>query len=411
MGAVPQRAARRRLRARRDEAAGGHADRRPGGALGHRGLVRARDLARVGETMIVLIAMGTAAEPDFDPRETVRGDDGVHRRDRQRRRADGVDRVQDDLRGRARPLRLTLVMNMISIRLVRSTARSTSERRALEAGRFTGRAADLLARRRLCVARVAAGRVVIERLAEVDWQLLSDRPVDRPAEAGARPPSWRRSTWALLMLFSVPIGIGTAIYLEEYANRERWYNRLLELNIQNLAAVPVDRLRHPRPRVPRAGHRARPGAARRRADPDAARPADGHHRRARGDPRRSRLDPPGRVRARRDAVAGRLVARSSRPRSPGSPTGSILALSRAIGETAPLIMIGALDLRLVQPDDPGPVHGAADPDLPVDRVCRRTNSSPCGGGDHRPAGDPAQPERRSRSCSGTATRRDGEPWP
>ena len=31
----------------------------------------------------------------------------------------------------------------------------------------------------------------------------------------------------------------TAIYLEEYAHKERWYNRLLELNIQNLAAVPA----------------------------------------------------------------------------------------------------------------------------------------------------------------------------
>jgi phosphate transport system permease protein len=36
----------------------------------------------------------------------------------------------------------------------------------------------------------------------------------------------------------VPIGIATAVYLEEYADRDRWYNRLIEVNIQNLAAVP-----------------------------------------------------------------------------------------------------------------------------------------------------------------------------
>lgn len=36
----------------------------------------------------------------------------------------------------------------------------------------------------------------------------------------------------------VPIGVGAAIYLEEYADRARWWNRLIELNIQNLAAVP-----------------------------------------------------------------------------------------------------------------------------------------------------------------------------
>ncbi|MFD0854033.1 hypothetical protein ACFQ07_17480, partial [Actinomadura adrarensis] len=39
-------------------------------------------------------------------------------------------------------------------------------------------------------------------------------------------------------LFCVPVGVMTAIYLEEYADRERWWNRMIELNIQNLAAVP-----------------------------------------------------------------------------------------------------------------------------------------------------------------------------
>ena len=42
-----------------------------------------------------------------------------------------------------------------------------------------------------------------------------------------------------MLLFSVPIGVMTAIYLEEYANRERWWNRAIEVNIQNLAAVPA----------------------------------------------------------------------------------------------------------------------------------------------------------------------------
>jgi phosphate transport system permease protein len=48
------------------------------------------------------------------------------------------------------------------------------------------------------------------------------------------------SLWVIggVILFSVPIGVGAALYLEEYANRERWWNRLVELNIQNLAAVP-----------------------------------------------------------------------------------------------------------------------------------------------------------------------------
>jgi phosphate transport system permease protein len=36
----------------------------------------------------------------------------------------------------------------------------------------------------------------------------------------------------------VPLGIATAIYLEEFADRTKWWNRLVEVNIQNLAAVP-----------------------------------------------------------------------------------------------------------------------------------------------------------------------------
>ena len=43
---------------------------------------------------------------------------------------------------------------------------------------------------------------------------------------------------AITTVFVVPLGVATAIYLEEYADRDRWYNRLVEVNIQNLAAVP-----------------------------------------------------------------------------------------------------------------------------------------------------------------------------
>ena len=42
-----------------------------------------------------------------------------------------------------------------------------------------------------------------------------------------------------VVLMVVPLGIGAAVYLEEYADKERWWNRLIEVNIQNLAAVPA----------------------------------------------------------------------------------------------------------------------------------------------------------------------------
>jgi phosphate transport system permease protein len=42
----------------------------------------------------------------------------------------------------------------------------------------------------------------------------------------------------LCTVFVVPLGVATAVYLEEYADQDRWFNRLIEINIQNLAAVP-----------------------------------------------------------------------------------------------------------------------------------------------------------------------------
>ncbi|MBA2421475.1 MAG: phosphate ABC transporter permease PstA [Thermoleophilaceae bacterium] len=42
----------------------------------------------------------------------------------------------------------------------------------------------------------------------------------------------------LCAVFIVPVGVATAVYLEEYANRDSRLSRLIEVNIQNLAAVP-----------------------------------------------------------------------------------------------------------------------------------------------------------------------------
>jgi phosphate transport system permease protein len=44
-------------------------------------------------------------------------------------------------------------------------------------------------------------------------------------------------TLALTLLLSFPIGVATAVYLEEFARRNRWTD-LIEVNINNLAAVP-----------------------------------------------------------------------------------------------------------------------------------------------------------------------------
>ena len=49
------------------------------------------------------------------------------------------------------------------------------------------------------------------------------------------------SLWLMVFtaLFAVPLGIAAALYLEEFADNRRWYNKVIELNLQNLAAVPA----------------------------------------------------------------------------------------------------------------------------------------------------------------------------
>ncbi|MDX1617031.1 MAG: substrate-binding domain-containing protein, partial [Candidatus Promineifilaceae bacterium] len=42
----------------------------------------------------------------------------------------------------------------------------------------------------------------------------------------------------ITMLVAFPLGVGAAIYLEEYADHSKWYNRVIQTNINNLAGVP-----------------------------------------------------------------------------------------------------------------------------------------------------------------------------
>jgi len=188
----------------------------------------------------------------------------------------------------------------------------------------------------------------------VDKTLFMNPPSIDPAIAGARPAILATIYLGLLLiLFTVPIGVGTAIYLEEYADRRRWYNRLLELNIQNLAAVPsivygilglafivrgiglgqvllagaLILTLLVLPTVIIASREAL------RAVPDTIR--QGAY--ALG------------------ATQWQVTSRQVLPAAlPGVATGSILALSRGIGETAPLIMVGAVTYVAFDPTVLGP---------------------------------------------------------
>jgi phosphate transport system permease protein len=81
--------------------------------------------------------------------------------------------------------------------------------------------------------------VLRDGLPNLDKTLLTQPPSSDPEIAGARPAILATLyIGVLLLLFVVPIGVATAVYLEEYADRTKWWNRLVEVNIQNLAAVP-----------------------------------------------------------------------------------------------------------------------------------------------------------------------------
>ena len=183
----------------------------------------------------------------------------------------------------------------------------------------------------------------------LDETFFTQPSSSNPENAGARPAILGTIyLMILLLVMVVPIGVGTAIYLEEYADRERWYNRFLELNIQNLAAVPsivygilglaflvrgiglgrvllAGALILTLLVLPTVIVAAREAI---RAVPDSIR--QGAY--ALG------------------ATQWQVVSRQVLPAAiPGIATGSILALARAIGETAPLLLVGALTYVAVNP--------------------------------------------------------------
>lgn len=80
--------------------------------------------------------------------------------------------------------------------------------------------------------------VLIDGLPFLNWNFLSSYASRKPLEAGILAPL-AGTIWVvgLTALLTIPIGVGTAIYLEEFARKNK-FNRLIELNIANLAGVP-----------------------------------------------------------------------------------------------------------------------------------------------------------------------------
>ena len=212
----------------------------------------------------------------------------------------------------------------------------------------------------LCVSSIAISVITLgvllytvakDGLPWLSWNFLTHYPSRIPERAGILS-AILGTMWmmGLTAVISFPIGVGAAIYLEEYVS-DTWLTRVIQTNIANLAGVPsivygilglaifVRYLGF--------GRSVLAGAA-----------------------TLALLILPVIIISAREAI--RAVPRSLREASygigatrwqtvlhqvlpvamPGILTGTILSLSRAIGETAPLIMIGALTFIAFPPTSP-----------------------------------------------------------
>ncbi|MBI5543966.1 MAG: phosphate ABC transporter permease PstA [Deltaproteobacteria bacterium] len=82
------------------------------------------------------------------------------------------------------------------------------------------------------------GSTLVEALPRLGWSFLTSYPSHRAAAAGVLPGLVGSAILlALTAAIAIPLGIGAALYLEEYA-RPNLFTSLVELNIGNLAGVP-----------------------------------------------------------------------------------------------------------------------------------------------------------------------------
>lgn len=196
----------------------------------------------------------------------------------------------------------------------------------------------------------------VKGLPALSLDLFTNPPsVVNPSKAGFQPAIvGSLELIAGVILFVVPVGVGAALYLEEYADKSRWWNRMIEVNIQNLAAVPSIIYG-----ILGLGFIVRG-------------PADLGFVLAAGSLTLALLVLPMVIIASREAIRAvpdsirqgslalgatkwQTIRRQVLPTSlPGILTGVILAVSRALGEAAPLLLVGAVSFVTFNPE---PLNG------------------------------------------------------
>lgn len=90
----------------------------------------------------------------------------------------------------------------------------------------------------LIVLAIFIFNILAEGLQRIDWDFLTDLPSRRPAKAGILT-AWTGTAWilGLTAIISIPLGVAAGVYLEEYGKKNRLAS-IIEINIANLAGVP-----------------------------------------------------------------------------------------------------------------------------------------------------------------------------
>jgi len=186
--------------------------------------------------------------------------------------------------------------------------------------------------------------VFIDGISNLDWSFMTNYPSRKPEQAGFLS-AWVGTIWLMVItaILSFVVGVGSGIFLEEFA-ADTWYAKVIEVNIGNLAAVPSIIY----------------GLLGLQAFVRVMQPLTGGRTVLAGSMTMSLLILPIIIVATREALRAvpdslrqggmalgatrwQVVREQVFPLAfPGMLTGTILALSRAIGETAPLITVGAL---------------------------------------------------------------------
>ncbi|HYI98546.1 MAG TPA: phosphate ABC transporter permease PstA [Thermoleophilaceae bacterium] len=115
--------------------------------------------------------------------------------------------------------------------------------RASDRARWTGAAFKALLLACLGASVLMLGTLLVDTgidgLGRIDSDFITSPPSFVADNAGIRP-ALLGTLWLMgvCALFIIPVGVATAVYLEQYADDSRWWNRAIEVNIQNLAAVP-----------------------------------------------------------------------------------------------------------------------------------------------------------------------------